>query len=408
MNYITGVSSNFYNPEYFNLLEQFEYQVQYDDTVTFIMESYQALLEYESVEYDNTKKAGLLKRLSQKVKGNQQQQLTKGQAFMQRIKEYFVKAIAFLARLAQKFMDKADELFNINKKFIEEKAYLVLGIKDDDFWKKITITMFDYNTVNLQKTPYADFHIPELDANNNDTKKIYSSKWDDEQFEKAYFSKILKFKGDKDSFKDAAKNYYRNIQGSDKKPNVLTGRAAQDRLINCHTYVKNYKQVTAKRIRDAISKIKGSLERVKKDYETNKIIEYATAESFLPLFEVGSNVTTNDQPKNGTVETEAPRGDAAVEEKDKNRVGERIFGRIKKYAQYLQTLHTAQMTVAEEYYFTSIHVLKSVVSIAEKEHKIDAELAKSENTRDKNAEAARANAMKKNSRSDAVNTGGLD
>ena len=395
MNYITGVSSNFYSGEYFNALEQFEYQTQYDDTLAFIMESYDILLEYESVEYNNTKKAGILKRLSQKVKGNKEQQLTKGQAFLQRIKEYFKAAIKLIATIAQKFMDKVDELFKINQKFIEERAFYVLGIKDADFWDNLKITIFDYNSRNLQQSPYADFHIPELDAKNDATKKIYNTKWDEDQFEKAYFSKILKFKGEKDSFKEAAKKYYRNIQGSDAKPIELAGAKAKDKIVKCYAYVKNYKQTTAKRIRDQLSKIKGALERVDKDFETDKIMQYVDEALIVSL-------EADETAPNGSVKAEGLNGDTTVEQKDKEHVGQRIFGRIKKYGNYLLTLHTAQMTVAEEYYFASIHVLKGVVSVAEKKGKIDKEKAAKEDVKDTNATNAKNEAIKRGNSGETV------
>lgn len=384
-NFIMGVSPNFYNQLYFNLYEQLEYDMFYADASSIALEYYVSdVTEAESVTYgkQEEKKPDPL--------------ITKGSAFIDKVKYYFKKVVDFVVRLIKMFMDKVDELFKINDKFLKEQAGLIRTIKRG-FWGDLHINIYDYNMVRIQNTIYSEFNCPKIDDKNNKLKEIVSFDGTEDEFRKKYFPEIVRLQKDDISFKQAAKIYFRNIQGADSKPTTLSGTAAQDKVIKLLEFAMNYKQSYAKKIRDSLTGFKGSLERVKADFEKNNIAQYISKEN--AVLEGNGDVTMDNV--NGNTLTGERTGAPHV--------GTRAFTRIKQYGNLLLALHTAQMTVAEECYFAAIHVLKKVYSLAQKQGAInldreEKETKKFEQQQEKNKRDNEAynRARRMNGRSDAV------
>ena len=385
-NFIMGTTPDCYNPAYFNLYEQFEYGMYFTESAELVMDYYITdVTEAESVSY------------GKKEEKKPEPLITKGTAFIDKVKYFFNKILEFIVKLIRMFMDKADELFKINDKFLKEQANMIRTI-DNKFWKNIHIDIFDYNMTRLQNTIYAQFNCPKIDEKNNKLKELLSFEGTEEEFKKKYFPDIVRLQQDDKGFKEAAKIYFRNIQGSDSKPTDFSGTAAETKVIRLLEYAINYKQSSAKKIRDSVTGFKGSLERVKADFEKNNISEYIAAESAI---------LTED---NGSVSMDNINGNTLTGEKTgAPHVGTRAFQRVKQYGNLLLALHTAQMTVAEECYFAAIHVLKKVYSLARSQgainmNKVEKETKKFEEQQETNKRNNEAynRARRMNGRSDAA------
>ena len=401
MNYITAISPDFYNPTYFNILESMEYELMaYEHQC--MMESFnEVLLEADDMAGTAYQKPrGLAGRIYDSVKSkvknkNGDQQLTKGQAFMQKIKTYFKIIRDKLKIILRKFMDKVDELFKLNQKFITERLYLLMGV-DDKFWSGATITLYHYNRAALDSTIYTLFQCPEIDSKSAALKKLLSEKGTHDEFIKNHFHKILQHAGPKDGLKEAAKNFFRGTKSSEDKMTQFTKNDAKTQAEWSYTYLKAYKDKTARNIRDAITKLNRSMERVEKDFSTNKMIDYIQ-EGFISVYEETKPApTTGDsKPINGSVQYTNGNGLTAVDPKDANHTGTEVFSRVKDYGNILMTLHTAQMTIAEEYYFSSIHVLKQLYKLADDQGFLNKEKAEA-GRKELNKQAEAKSEAKKN------------
>lgn len=371
MTSIIAASPEFYTQDYFNILEQYEYDCLFLEYTTVIIESFDPVIEELNGDLSYNKRSRF-QRFKDKVnqmrtKGSDK--TTKGEAFSDKIKTWFKFIGERLREIIQKFVDKVDELFSINKKFIEEQGHNVVGV-DDKFWADVKITVYPYDKVRIQKTIYENFDIPKIDSKGDKLRKVmaYDSKDDMIQNE---FKAILKYKDQKDSFTDAVKKYYRNVKGINGDLVQLEGSHAKAYAIEAYNYVKTYKEYTAKTIRDSITELKGAMERINRDFQNNKLADYIS-ENAIPVIE------ENDGMTNGAVQsaTDSENGSTLVNNKDAGHVGTRAFARIKQYSDILMQLLTAKMTIAEEYYFASIHVLKALFSKARKEGYIDYDKAK--------------------------------
>lgn len=385
MTSIVAVSSDFYNPEYFNILEQYEYDCLFLEYTAVAMEAYDPTFEALNgdVDYNKRSKWQRFKDRVSKLRSKTSDKTTKGEAFGDKVKAWFKYVGERLRFIIQKFVDKVDELFKLNKKFIDEQGHNVVGV-DDEFWADVKITVYPYDRNRISKTIYEDFDIPKIDAEGDKLRKIFSYGTIDELV-KEQFREILKYKGPKDSFTTAVKKYYRNVKGVDGDLVQLEKEAAKDHAIAAYNYIKTYKDSTAKNIRDSITELKGAMERIDRDFENNKIVKYLgnVSESYEPIFEDGVN---------GGVESlsDTANGSTMVDKKDAGHVGTRAFARIKQYSDILMKLLTAKMTIAEEYYFSSIHLLKALFSKAQRENYIDKDLANTK-LKDKNDQVEASN-----------------
>ena len=386
--FITGIDRESINYDYFNLLEQFEYDMFFSDATSMCLEAYNDfVMEAEKVTYGKQPE-----KEPDKV-------ITKGRAFADKVKLFFTKIIDLVVKLIKMFMDKADELFKINEKFLKDQANLIRTVKNR-FWNEVHIDLYDYNTTRLGNSIYAEFNCPKIDDQNNKLKEIVSFEGTEEELRKKYFPDIMKHVDDKTSFKEAAKIYFRNIQGADSKPTHFNGTKAQIKVIDLLEYATNYKNSLAKKIRDGVTGYKGSMQRVYDDFEKGEIGKYITKEAAL----------LEDGAKSGDVYAENENGNTLTPQNNgAPHVGDRAFSRIKQYGSLLLTIHTAQMTIAEECYFSAIHVLKKVYSIAheqgalnlKKQEEVEQQIKKEHEENAKHAKAINK-ARKKNSRGDAV------
>lgn len=376
MNYITAISPDFYNPTYFNILESMEYELLAYEHQCMMEAFNEVLIEADEVAGTTYKKPdGILKKIKNGIKSkvtndDGSKPLTKGQAFMQRMKAWFKLIKDKLKVILRKFMDKVDELFKLNDKFIKERLYWVTGI-DRDFWKGATVTIYNYNRVDLDKTIYTIFQCPEIDANNSTLKQWMAEDGSKEDFINKHFKKVMDCAGPKDGFKEAAKNYFRGTKNGEAKMHQLTEGDAQKRAEWCFNYLQSYKDKTARNIRDAITKLHGAIDRVEKDFTTDKMIKYmdnqsSTTEHWVPIYEADIQVNVrNSSVTNGSANVQNANGIGAVKQGGENHTGTELFNKVHNYGDILMVLHTAQMTIAEEYYFASIHVLKSLYKLAD-------------------------------------------
>ena len=360
MDFITAVSPDFYNPEYFNLLEQFEYDQLYSDMTYIISESYSPVLEDDN----GTVSTG-------KVKKEEPEKLaTKSSLFLQRIKDFFKKVIELIKKVIRKFVDKADEYFKINEYFLKNQANAIATVKNILFWKKVNVTLYDYDLTNLGKTVYQMLNIPKIDERGNKLKEIATFDGTEDELKGKYFNPITRLQSTDDiGFKEAAKLYFRGVRSNQTKPVTISGMAAKDKVIKLLYYAQSYKDSYAKKIRDSLSDLEGGLGRVKTQVERNEFAAYVLSEAYEPSMEA-------KQPANGTVNAPGAHGDSLSSRKVKNKVGNQVFTRIQQYGNILITLHTAQMTVAEEAYLCAIHILKKIYSMARDQGYINVEKAK--------------------------------
>lgn len=386
MTSIVAVSSDFYNPEYFNILEQYEYDCLFLEYTAVAMEAYDPTFEALNgdVDYNKRSKWQRFKDRVSKLRSKTSDKTTKGEAFGDKVKAWFKYVGERLKFIIQKFVDKVDELFKLNKKFIDEQGHNVVGV-DDEFWEDVKITVYPYDRNRITKTIYENFDIPKIDSKGDKIRKMFSYNTVDEMVQEQ-FKEILKYKGPKDSFTTAIKKYYRNVKGVDGDLVQLENKAAKGHAIEAYNYVKTYKDYTARNIRDSITELKGAMERIDRDFQNNKLADYIGAnESYSPIFEA-------DEPQNGTVQSasDTANGSTMVDKKDAGHVGTRAFARIKQYSDILMKLLTAKMTIAEEYYFSSLHLLKALFSKAQRENYIDKDLANTK-LKDKNDQVEASN-----------------
>jgi hypothetical protein len=382
MNYITSISPDFYNPTYFNILESMEYElITYDHQC--VMEVFNnAILEADGLAGDATyaKHDGKLKSMwkgitSKATNPDGSKPLTKGQAFIRRMQQYFSIMKQKIKLLLRKFMDKVDELFKLNDKFIRERLHWLKGV-DDDFWDGASVTLFDYPEERLNNTIYSIFGCPEIDPKNSTLRQWMMEPGTREEFIDKHFTKVIRCKGPKDGFKEAAKNFFRGNTTSEAKMKVFEGKNdCKKKAEWCYVYLKSYKDKTAHNIRDQLSKINGSMDRVEKDFMTDKMVEYvdnkSAMESYNAILEKittipsGTDSRSDSKAKTGDVEYKDANGLGTVQQGGENHTGTRLFEKVKAYGEILLTLQTAQMTVAEEFYFASIHALKHLYKLAD-------------------------------------------
>ena len=386
MEYITAVSNEFYNPEYFNIQEQMEYQIIQSEYIGLV-ESYLelAMEDVDGATYDPKAPGKIRKTASgiyNKVMGDKSKGLTRGQAFLQKINDFFRIVKETLTKLIRKFMDKVDELFKLNNKFITERARQVTEINDDDFWEKTKVTLYPYQNQVIYKDIYTEFGIPKIDDGGNRLTTILTFKGNEKEFREKWFKKITDRIGDGESFKDGCKNYYRGISRSDEKMRVLEGGPAKTACRDAYAFLKGYKDITARNIRDSLSDFNGAFERVGRDFKTNHIDKY-TSEAYEPMYEQDEQGGTN-----GGVDTSGMKASTQTDPKTgAPHTGSEAFNRIKLYGNILYTIHTARMTIAEEYYFAALHVLKAVYSAGVKYGKITTKEADRANKANKADEA---------------------
>ena len=388
MNYITAISPDFYNPTYFNILESMEYElIAYDHQC--MMEAFnEVLLEAESTASDtamggdanyakpDSKLKSAWKAVTSKVtNADGSKPLTKGQAFIRRMQKYFTIIKQKIKLLLRKFMDKVDELFKLNDKFIRERLYWLNGI-DDDFWDGASVTLFDYPENRLNNTIYTIFGCPEIDSKNSQLRQWMMEKGTREEFIEKHFKDIIHCKGPKDGFKEAAKNYFRGNTTSEAKLKQFSGKDhCKNKAKWCYLYLKSYKDKTAHNIRDQLSKINGAMDRVEKDFMTDKAMQYVdksnATEAYDPIWETITNIPSGTdsrsdaKARSGDVEYKDANGLGAVQQGGENHTGTKLFEKVKAYGEILLTIQTAQMTVAEECYFASIHALKHLYKLAD-------------------------------------------
>ncbi len=361
MEFITAVSPEFYNPEYFNMLEQFEYDQMYSDASYMMLEAYEATPLYEA---DN----GTVTTGKQKEE-KAPKIATKGGLFLNRIKEFFKKVIDLIKKVIRKFVDKSDEYFKINEYFLKNQASMLTTVNKNSFWNNCNLSMYDYDFDAIGKPVYASLDVPKIDAKSHKLKQIISFNGTEDELKQKFFNQITRLQTDGVGFKEAAKLYFRGVRSNQAKPIVFKGNAAKDRCMKLLQFAQTYKDSCAKKIRDSLSDLEGSMTRVGSDMEKSNWRDYVLAESTLPTLEA------DDTPKNGTVGMIGARGNSVVSTDSKNKVGTEVFDRVRQYGDILITVHTAQMTVAEELYFCAIHILKKIYNLARNQGLINVEKA---------------------------------
>ena len=404
MEYITMSPNSCYNPDYFNLLEQMEYELLLAEHIA-ITEAFSEILE-DAHEVNDVQKSSAAQKLG--VLKNRmfgKNGIAKGQTFFNRINQYFTIIINKIKEIGQKFMGKVNELFKLNDKFIKEKLYLLKHV-DGDFWKTIEITTYPYKKGLLNDNIYGIFGVPEVDAKNKQLQEMLSENITKDEFVTKHFEKIERCKGPKDGLNEGAKNFFRGINGSEAKMTKYTGDDAKDKCIDAIDYLANYKTSTAQAINNHIKNLEGAMTRAKKDFETDKTNEYmAKKEAYTPVDE--------GQQKVDATRTQVSDADGINHGGDlnkpggENNTGSRVFAKMKEYGNIIMLLHTAQMTVAEEYYYASLAILKSVYSKADKQgaiHREEADKARQQETIDKNNQNIEAKkAMKFKNNKEVVN-----
>jgi hypothetical protein len=374
MEYITGINPDNYNPTYFNILESIEYEMLVYEHMT-VFENYFDVVEEDTAGTSYTKPKGLGQRLWGAIRRkNPDGKETKGSAFMDKIKTYFKIVREKIKEILTKFMQKVDELFGLNQKFIKERLYLLRGV-DGDFWDGATVTIYPYN-VNLDATIYTTFQCPEIDSKSNQLKTWMGEGGTKEEFIIKHFKKVMDCAGEKDGFKEAAKNFFRGTKNSQDKMFQYTKNDANIQASKAYVYLASYKDKTARIIRDQMTKLSGGMERVERDFENNKMMDYVN-ESWYTVYEEIQKVDPGKAGvSNGTTQIEGENGKEGVEPGSENKVGTHIFTRMRDYGNILMTLQTAQMTIAEEYYFAAISVLKHLYSAADKQGYLNKEKAR--------------------------------
>lgn len=374
MEYITGINQEYYNPTYFNILESIEYEMLVYEHMT-VMDSYFDVVTEEVAGTTYTKPKNMGQRLWGAIRNrNADGKETKGSAFLNKMKEYFKIMREKIKEILRKFMQKVDELFGLNQKFIKERLYLLRGV-DKKFWDGATVTIYPYN-VNLDATIYTTFQCPEIDSKSNQLKTLMTEGGTKEEFIAKHFKKVMDCAGEKDGFKEAAKNFFRGTKNSADKMFQYTKNDANIQASKAYVYLASYKDKTAKIIRDQMTKLNGGMERVERDFENNKIMDYIN-ESWYATYEEVQKVDAKDA-KNGTTEIEGENGKEGVVNGSENKTGTRVFNRMRDYGNILLTLQTAQMTIAEEYYFAAISVLKHLYNAADKQGFLNKEKARDE------------------------------
>ena len=377
MTYITAPMNECYNPTYFNILEHMEYELLAYEQATLMESYFEGITEADEppsqpgASYDNR---GSVRRgistandvrhkIGNKLFGSGEK-LTKGQAFMRRIKEFFRILKEKIKQIVQAFMQKVDELFKLNDKFIRERLLMITGINDTDFWDRITVDIWNYSTDRLKKSPYAAFNLPRIDSKSVTLKNMLSFKGTEEEFDKTFFKVILQHKGDKDGFKEACKNFFREAKSTDDKMDHLSGNKAKDRCIHMAAYLRDYKESYAKPIRNAISEFNGAAERVDRDFEGGKLADYLK-EAYYPMFE------QDQEPNRPGVHMDGANSGSETNARGAAQSGTETFNRMQHYVQRLFMYETARMTIAEEFYFAALRILKYVYSNAEKHGKFN-------------------------------------
>ena len=374
MEYITGINQEYYNPTYFNILESIEYEMLVYEHMT-VMDSYFDVVTEEVADTTYTKPKGMGQRLWGAIRNkNADGKETKGSAFLNKMKEYFKIMREKIKEILRKFMQKVDELFGLNQKFIKERLYLLRGV-DKKFWKGATVTIYPYN-VNLDATIYTTFQCPEIDSKSNQLKTWMTEGGTKEEFIAKHFKKVMDCAGEKDGFKEAAKNFFRGTKNSADKMFQYTENDANIQASKAYVYLASYKDKTAKIIRDQMTKLNGGMERVERDFENNKIMDYIN-ENWYVTYEEIQKVDAKDAT-NGTTQIEGENGKEGVANGSENKTGTRVFNRMRDYGNILLTLQTAQMTIAEEYYFAAISVLKHLYNAADKQGFLNKEKARNE------------------------------
>jgi cysteinyl-tRNA synthetase len=113
MEYITGISQEYYNPTYFNILESIEYEMLVYEHMT-VMDSYFDIVTEEVADTTYTKPKGMGQRLWGAIRNkNADGKETKGSAFLNKMKEYFKIMREKIKEILRKFMQKVDELFGL-------------------------------------------------------------------------------------------------------------------------------------------------------------------------------------------------------------------------------------------------------------------------------------------------------
>ena len=395
MEYITINPRSYYNPDYFNILEQLEYELLLYEHMA-ITEAFTEVLEdvhgVSSVQQQSA--PSKLRALANRTFG--EKNAAKGQTFFNRIHQYFTLIITKIKEITQKFMNKVNELVKANDNFVKNKLHLLDHV-DGDFWKTVEITTYPYKKDLLNDNIYGIFSVPRIDANNNTLKEMLSDTSTKEELLATYFKKLERYQGPNEGIKEAAKNFFRGVDSSDAKMVKYTGDDAQKRCTWMRDYLQSYKTSTAQAIQNHMKELQGATERAQKDFETNKLVEYsAKKESYIPSLEAQVKVDpskTND--RNGTVSDtdDLYRGAEQNKPGGENNTGNRIFSRMKDYENILMALHTAQMTIAEEYYYASLNILRGVYNKAEKQGNLDvkaADKAKQQEDADKARENVKA------------------
>ena len=361
-----------------------EYELMLYEQSTF-MESYcEGLMEADNdqpsqpgVSYDNRgtvrKTAGALNdarhAIGRKLFGSDEH-LTRGQAFMRRMKEFFTVIKQKMKQIIQAFMQKVDELFKLNDKFIRERLTMIKGINDDKFWSTVNIDIWDYDEASLKKNAHGLFGVPRLDAKSYALSQLLNFKGTNEQFDQEFFGKIMDHCGSEDSFKEGCKNFFRKAKSSTDKMKHYNGGAAKEHCLHMAEFLQNYKESYAKPIRDSVSELEGAVGRVERDFMNGKFVEYSEQkESYMPVIEREDQT----QPQRAGVHVEGKDANSMTNNRGAAQSGTEEFNRLQHYGQRLLTIDTARMTIAEEYYFAALRILKSIYSAAEQQNRFSAD-----------------------------------
>lgn len=386
---INEVSMENQNFEYTNMLESYEVE--------------SALIELKHNEYlciedfllhKHAKAEGkiILEDVTVNPKNNADREaarrnMTKGQAFMNKVKEVIRNFVNFIKSIIYKFTDKVQELLKLNAGWFEKNAYKIAGI-EDSFWNDCKIDCYPYNENLIKGTIYSNGSKFQSFKNSSVMKNIDNGFENDDAL-KAYVCRVV-HDLDPESFVNGAKIFYRG----DKTVKVFTGSDAKEICGKFVEYVKDYSNIS-KLVTNGINEAAKQVADLERKYNPDGTIKegfidsenvnlYSILEDTqlqygelkdLVLEDVNgveyivceATKKETDKSANGSVEME-PAGSnvkKTVTKRGASKVGSNTLTRRMKYWRLVLDMNTARMTIAEEFYNCAMRTLRAVVRNAE-------------------------------------------